>query len=54
MIVAHSLLAHKEFRFIMPILPIASVLAGKHLYSSYIILLSIHVDLAVGSTMYGE
>ena len=50
---AHSLLAHKEFRFIMPTLPIASILAGKHLYSSYI-LLSIHVDLAVGSTMYGE
>ena len=26
---AYSLLAHKEFRFIMPVVPIASILAGK-------------------------
>ena len=29
MVVAHSLLAHKEFRFIMPVVPIASILAGE-------------------------
>lgn len=28
-VLAHSLLAHKEFRFIMPVLPLASVLSGE-------------------------
>ena len=28
-VLVHSLLAHKEFRFIMPVLPIASVLSGE-------------------------
>ena len=28
-ILAHSLLSHKEFRFIMQVIPITSVLAGE-------------------------
>ena len=31
-VLAHSLLAHKEFRFIMQVVPLASVLAGEGIH----------------------